>query len=126
MTQATPATSFQQLWDELKTAALNAWQTLKGQAIAAEKAIVPVVEQDVFVVLGQFKGVAVDTILTLAGSAYSNLTGTQKNAITANTVYQAAIASGKKIALQDAQMFAQQAYQALVSTVTQPAPPSSN
>lgn len=114
----TTATSFSQLLENLKTAALNAWESLKNTAIAIEHDIVPVIEQDIALVLSQFQGVAVNTVLQLASSAFSNLSGSQKNLITVNTIVQAAIANGKQIAIQDAQMLAQQAYNAVASAVT--------
>lgn len=117
MTTATPANTFGQLFENLKTAALNAWQSLKNTAIAIEHDIVPVIEQDIAIVLSQFQGVAVNTILSLASTSFSNLSGTQKNQITVNAIVQAALANGKQIAIQDAQMLAQQAYNAVASTL---------
>lgn len=118
MTTATaPATTFAGLWDDLKTEALNAWQAVKADAAALETSLVPVVESDIATVLSQFKTVAINTVMTLATSQFANLTGAQKNTITVNTVVQSALASGKTVALQDATMLAQQAYNALASTV---------
>ena len=56
--------------------------------------------------------------MSLATAEFANLTGTQKNAITVNTIVQSAIAAGKTLALQDAQMLAQQAYHAVATSVT--------
>lgn len=118
MTTATaPATTFSGLWDDLKTEALNAWQAVKNDAVALESKLVPVVESDIATVLSQFKSVAINTVMTLATAQFANLTGAQKNTITVNTVVQSALAAGKTVALQDATMLAQQAYNALASTV---------
>lgn len=112
------ATTFTELWDEMKTEALNIWQSVKNEAVVLEHNIVPTVEADLVAALGQFKGLALSMVMTLAGSAFGNLTGTQKNAITVTTILQSALAQGKTIALQDAQLLAQQAYQGLASTVS--------
>lgn len=117
MTVATPPTTFVGLFEELKTDALNAWQAAKNTAVALEHSIVPVVEQDLMVVLGQVKTVAINMVMTLATSAFSNLSGGQKNTITTQAIVQAAAAQGKTIALQDAQMLAQQAFNALRTTL---------
>ena len=115
---AAPATTFTELWDELKTEALNLWQAAKNDVVAVERTIVPVIETDITTVLSQFKTVALGTVMSLATAEFANLTGTQKNAITVNTIVQSAIAAGKTLALQDAQMLAQQAYHAVATSVT--------
>lgn len=111
------ATTFAELWDELKTDALNAWQVVKSDVQQWEGAIVPVVKADLVTVLGQFKTVALNTVMQLATAEFANLTGAQKNTITTNTIVQAALANGKQIGIQDAQMLAQQAYNGLGAAV---------
>jgi hypothetical protein len=104
------ATTFAQLWDELKTEALNVVQNMKAEFKAFEAKAVPVLEADLALVLSQVKGVAVTTAATLATAEFANLTGGQKQTITVNSILQTAIALGKPIAQQDAQMLAQQAF----------------
>ena len=111
------ATTFAELWAELKTEALNAWQSVKAEVQTIEHNIVPVVESDISTILSQLKGAAVNTVMTLAQQEFANLTGTQKNTITVNTIVQAAVASGKTILKQDAAVLAQQAYQAVATTM---------
>lgn len=111
------ANTFAGLFDELKTEALNAWQSIKNDVVALEHTLVPVIESDITIVLSQFKGVAVNLILTLAQAEFANLTGTQKNSITVSTIVSAAKSAGKTIAVQDAQLLAQQAYNALVTNL---------
>lgn len=105
-----PATTFAQLWDELKTEALNVVSNLKAEFISFEKKAVPVAEADISAILSQLKGIAVSTVTTLATQEFANLTGGQKTTITANSIMQTAIAIGKPIGQQDAAMLAQQAY----------------
>jgi len=114
---AAPATTFAGLFTDLKTEATAFVKSLEAGAIALEHTIVPVVESDIATVLSQFKTVALNTVMSLASAEFNNLTGAQKNAITTNTIVQAAVASGKTIAQQDAQMLAQQAYNALATTL---------
>lgn len=111
------ANTFSGLWDELKTEALNTWQAIKNDIVSLEHTLVPVVEQDIALVLSQFKGVAVQMIMTLAQAEFANLSGTQKNAITVATIVNSAKAAGKQLAIQDAQLLAQQAFNALVSNM---------
>jgi hypothetical protein len=111
------ATTFSELWAEMKTEALNIWQSVKAEAVTLEHNLVPAIESDLVTVLSQFKGVALNTVMSLAGAEFANLTGTQKNAITVNTIVQTALATGKAVALQDAQLLAQQAYNGLTTTV---------
>src|SRR5258706_14846469 len=99
--------TFSALWDELKTEALNAWESVKNEAVYLEHTFVPILEQDIVLVLSQFKGLAVNIIMTLAKQEFDNLTGGQKNIITVQTILSAAASGGKEIALQDAQILAQ-------------------
>lgn len=111
------ASTFSQLWEEIKTTALNEVQSLKNTIIQWEGRIVPTVEQDLVLVLAQFKSLAVNMVTTLAAQEFANLTGGQKQTITVNTIIQSALAAGKPVALQDAQLLAQQAYQAVKQAV---------
>jgi hypothetical protein len=111
------ATTFSQLIEEIKTEALNLWQGLKTEVLTFEHNIVPVIEADLVLVLSQFKGLATSMIMTLATQEFANLTGGQKNTITVNTIIEAAKAAGKPIVAQDAQLLAQQAYNAIASTI---------
>ena len=104
------ATTFAQLWDEIKTEALNVVQNLKAEFSAEEKKVVPVVEADLAMIFSQLKGVAVSTAATLATQEFANLTGAQKQSITINSIMSTAVALGKPVVQQDAQMLAQQAY----------------
>lgn len=111
------ATTFAQLWQEMETEALNLVSAAKAEIGVLEKGLVPVVETDLVTVLGQFKAVALNTVMAMAGAEFANLTGTQKNSITVNTIVQTAVASGKQISLQDAQLLAQQAFNGLSTAV---------
>lgn len=111
------ATTFTELASEIETAALNAVQSLKNTLVTWEHTLVPVVESDLVLVLSQFKNLAISMVTTLAAQEFANLTGTQKNTITVQTVLQAALAAGKPIAQQDAQLLSQQVYNAVVSAV---------
>jgi hypothetical protein len=111
------ATTFVELFAELKTEALNAVESVKNQLISFEHALVPVVESDITLVLSQFKAVAVNIVTTLATQEFANLSGTQKNTITVTSILSAAEAAGKTIAVQDAQLLAQQAYNAVVTSL---------
>lgn len=112
------ASTFTELFDEIKTVALNEVQSLKNTLVSWEHTLVPVVESDLILILSQLKGIAVSMITTLAGQEFANLTGGQKNTITVQTILQSAIAAGKPVATQDAQMLAQQAFHAVVSAVS--------
>ena len=111
------ATTFSGLWDELKTEALNAWQNIKTEAVALEQKFVPVAEADIATGLSQFKTLAVQLVLSLAGQEFANLTGSQKNTITTASIIATAKSLGTQIVQQDAAMLAQQAYNAVVTTV---------
>lgn len=111
------ATTFSGLWDELKTEALNAWQNIKTEAVALEQKFVPVAEADIATGLAQFKTLAVQLVLSLAGQEFANLTGAQKNTITTASIIATAKSLGTQIVQQDAAMLAQQAYNAVVTTV---------
>lgn len=112
------ATTFTELASEIEIAALNAVQSLKNTVVGWEHTLVPVIESDLVLVLSQFKGIAINMVTTLAQQEFANLSGTQKNTITVQTILQSAIAAGKPVAQQDAQMVAQQAFNAVVSAVS--------
>lgn len=117
-TPATPPTTFAALWEDLKTEALNLWQSVKNEATAIEASLVPTIEADVVLGLSQFKSFALNMVMTLAGQEFANLTGAQKNVITAASIVATAKTQGTVIVAQDAQLLAQQAYQGLASTVS--------
>ena len=108
------ATTFAELWTELKADAVAAVAAVKADAIAIEQQIVPVIESDIVLLLGQFKQVAVAAVLSAASQG---LTGNEKLGTVVTAVFQAAEASGVTIALNDAQMFAQQAYNAVATAL---------
>lgn len=114
------ATTFSGLWDELKTEAAAEVAKLKADAVAFEANIVPVIEADVVALLSQFKSLAVQTVLSLAGAAGAAMTGEEKLGTVVTTVLQSAETQGKAIALGDAQTLAQQAFNA-VGTALAPA-----
>lgn len=111
------ANTFAGLWDEIKTEALNFWQSIKNDAVTIEHNLIPIVEQDLALLLSQFKSLAVTMVTTLATQEFQNLTGGQKNTITVNTIVAAAKSAGKTIAAQDANLLAQQVYNGLISTL---------
>jgi hypothetical protein len=113
------ATTFAELWSELKSDAAASVAAVKAEAVALETQIVPVIESDIVLVLSQLKQLAIDTVLTAAKEA---LTGGEKLGLVVTTVLQAAEAEGKAIAVGDAQMLAQQAYYAVSTALTPPAP----
>lgn len=120
MTVATTSVGFVSLFDELKTEALNLWENLKNTAAAEVNLVVselgPVVKSEVAVVLSQLKSLAINTVVSLAQTEFSNLTGDQKHSITVNTIVQAALVQGKTLALHDAAVLAQGAFDALAAT----------
>lgn len=111
------ANTFEDLWTELKTDAAAEWDVIKAKAVEIEHTIVPVIEADVVAVLSQFKTLAIQTILDLAKAEFAALTGAEKQSNVVTTVFQAAEAAGTTIAIQDVRMFAQQAYDAVASTI---------
>lgn len=108
--------TFAEFCDELNTEALNAWQAVKNEAATLAAEFEPVVEADLIALFAQLKTIAINTVMQLAQLEFNNLTGAQKNSITVNTIVQAAIAAGKTVAIQDAALLAQQAYNAVAST----------
>lgn len=117
---AAASVGFVNLFDELKTEALNLWENLKNSAASEVNLIVselgPVVKSEVAVVLSQLKSLAINTVVSLAQTEFSNLTGDQKHSITVNTIVQAALVQGKTLALHDAAVLAQGAFDALAAT----------
>jgi hypothetical protein len=108
---AAPATApslFQRLLDELETEAMNFWQSVKNEAEVIGTAIRP----EIVLLLSQFKTIAINTVAALAQAEFANLTGGQKQSITINTIVQAALLQGKTLAIADASVLAQSAYDA--------------
>jgi hypothetical protein len=114
------ANNFADLWNELKAEAVAEVAKLKADAVALEKSIVPVVEADIATVLSQFKTLAIQMVLQMAQGGLAAATGAEKQGVVITSVFQAAEAAGKQIAIQDAQMLAQQAFTA-VATALKPA-----
>lgn len=110
------ASTFAELAHDLIETAERAWEAIKAEAIDFEHRIVPVIEADIVAVLGQFKQLAIDTVLNFAKAEFDNLTGAEKHSNVVTTVFQAAEAAGKQVAIQDVRMFAQQAYDAVKAT----------
>lgn len=111
------ATTFEGLWTELEDGAkaLLAEAGEKLQEIEAN--IVPTIEADIVMVLSQFKDLAIQTVMQFASAEFANMTGQEKNGNVVTTVFQAAEAAGKNIAIQDAQLLAQQAYNAVATNL---------
>ena len=112
-TAAAPATTFAQLWDNLKAEAVTEIAKLKADAVAFEANIVPTIEADIVTVLDQFKSLAINTVLKFAQAEFANMSGEEKLGNVVTTVVQAAESAGKSIALGDAQTLAQQAFNAV-------------
>lgn len=112
------ASTFAELGAELIADAEAAWQKIKDTAIEIEHNIVPVIEADIVAVLSQFKQLAIDTVLNFAQAEFNNLTGAEKQSNVVTTVFQAAEAAGKNMAIQDARLLAQQAYDAVKATAS--------
>lgn len=113
------ATTFSELWDELKAGAEVEWQKLEAAVVSFEHNIVPIIEADIVAVLSQFKDLAIQTVLNLAKAEFADLTGQEKQSTVVTTIFQAAEAAGKQVAIEDARMFAQQTYDAVASALGQ-------
>lgn len=109
--------TFEELWTELKADAEAEWNALKAKAVEFEHTIVPVIEADIVAVLSQFKTLAIQTVLNLAQAEFNALSGAEKQSNVVTTVFQASEAAGKAVAIQDVRMFAQQAYDAVATTL---------
>ena len=114
------ASTFSELWNELKAEAVAEIAKLKAEVADFEHTIVPVIESDVASVLSQFKNLAVTTVLNLAKAEMSVLTGAEKQSTVVTTVFQAVEAAGKEVAIQDVRMLAQQAFDAVGSALAPP------
>lgn len=111
------AVTFPDLWGELKSEASAEWAKLKAEAVSFEHTVIPIIEADVVAILSQFKTLAVQTVLSLAQAEFAALSGSEKQSTVVTTVFQAAEAQGLNVAIQDVRMFAQQAYDAVATTV---------
>lgn len=111
------ASTFADLWTELKAEASAEVAKLKADLVSIEHNILPVIETDVATVLSQFKGLAISLVVQFAGDAFKAVSGEEKLGTVVTAVYQAAVGAGKTLAIQDAQLFAQQAYNAVATAV---------
>lgn len=108
-------TTFAQLAADLEAEAKSVLANIETGLSTIEANIVPIIEQDVATVLGQFKTLAVQTVLQMAQGVNAALSGQEKLGTVITTVIQAAEAAGLQIALEDATMFSQQAYNAVAA-----------
>ncbi len=112
------ATTFAGLWDELKADAAAEVARLRSGAKALEASVAPVAESDVAGVLSQFRGLAISLVTQFAGDAFRTVSGEEKIGTLVTALTQAALGAGKTIAIQDAQMFAQQAFHAVAAALS--------
>lgn len=110
-----PTITFSGLWDDLKAEAKALVQAAIDEGKKLEATIVPLIESDAATILSQFKTLAIQTVISLGAAELSALSGQEKQSTVVTTVYQAAQAAGKQIAIQDVRMFAQQAYNAVAT-----------
>ena len=108
------ATTFSELWTELKADAEAAVSAAKANLVSLEQNIVPVIESDLVLVFNQLKGLAIQAVISAAASS---LSGNEKFGTVVTTVFQTAEAQALNIGIQDAQLLAQQAYLAVASAV---------
>lgn len=104
------AKTFEELWTELKAEAAAEWQNVEADVKAEWQKVKPVVEADVVAVLSQFKKLAVQTVINLGKAEFASLTGAEKQGTVITTIFQAAEAAGKDLAISDARLLGQQAY----------------
>lgn len=110
------ASTFEDLWSELKSDAAKEWETIKAGAVEIEHNIVPVVEADLVAALTQFKQLAISTVLNLAKAEFNVLTGQEKQSSVVTTVFQAAEAQGVQLGISDVRGFAQDVFTAVATT----------
>jgi len=110
------ATTFEELWQELEQGAKDVYSEVKGDLVAAEGVVVPVLEEMFVAFWSQYKDLALRTVANLMGAAGASLTGTEKFGQAVTTVFQKAEVDGAAIgvqaAVQDAQALVQLAYRA--------------
>lgn len=111
------ATTFVELWNELKADAAAAVKAVEAKAVELEHYIVPVIEADLAMAFSQLKSVAIQAVME---AATLGLTGNEKLGTVVTTVYQHAEANAINIGLTDAQLLAQQAYNAVATSLNQP------
>lgn len=112
------ATTFEELWQELEDGAKTLLAEAGEKLQEIEANIVPTIEADIVMVLSQFKELAIQTVLQFASAEFATLTGQEKQGNVVTTIFQAAEAAGKTIAITDAQLLAQQAYNAVKVNLT--------
>lgn len=104
------ASTFAELWAEIEGAAAAAVTAIKAEVIIVENQIVPEIEADLVMALGQLKDLAITTVLEMATRT---LSGSEKFGTAVTTVFQHAEANAIAIGIADAQMLVQQAYRAV-------------
>jgi hypothetical protein len=113
---AAPATTFGGFFEELKAEAAAKLKALEDSGSALFHRIADAgaaMEQEVVKDFGEFRSLAVDTVMQLQEEAYEFLTGDEKNTRTVATILRDAEAKGIAMALADAQVIAQLAYRAV-------------
>lgn len=111
------ANTFEKLWTELKTDAVAEWHNVESAIVDEWHKVEPVIEADVVLVLSQFKQLAISTAINLGKAEFAALTGQEKQGNLITTIEQAAEAAGKNLAYADVQMFGQQVFNAVATTV---------
>ena len=111
-------------WDNIKTAALNVWQTIKGTATEVYDRVEPQVAADLKTVFDQLFPVALDLVAAFATSAFDHLTGAQKGAIVDASLIATAKAQSLTLLEADAPMLRQLAYRAVGVTAPADAAPT--
>lgn len=100
-------TTLAQLWTEIKAEVHTVINTLEADVVFLEQKIVPVIEADFVLALGQLKTVAINAVLELASLAVS---GQEKFGSAVTTVFQHAEANLIRIGIEDVRMLVQQVY----------------
>ncbi len=111
------ATTFAGLWDELKADAAAEWKKLEADGVQLEQKIIPVLESDLALIGTQIKNVLISTATNMMTTEFAALTSNEKQGNVVTAGIQAAEAQGKSLAVEDATMFAQQAFRALGVTL---------
>lgn len=114
--------TFGDLFQSLKAAAVAELKKLETEAAdefaILKTTVLPVIEADVVAVLKDLEGIAMAAIVEIAKDV--SMPGHEKFGVVVTRVFQAAEAQGKSVVLQDIQMFVQQAYNALATSLQPP------
>lgn len=95
-------------WDNLKTDAMNFWQTVEGDAVTIGKNLAAVVKADVPIILKQLEPICYNLVAGFAAAEFSQLTGGQKAAAVDTALLATAKAQSLALLPQDAAMLRQQ------------------